>query len=183
MSESARSPESPAVFQANELDESIWQAWLLKNAERGRRGAARRMIAVKWTCAALLLVTTALWKYVGSFDVAIRFVLSAGALAVALQALRLRSYGFVLGFLAIAVIYNPLAAIFPASGGWPVPLVFLTFLAFMAALIRLKSEPPGVRTQPGKLPLDQTRIAAWENEGGASGGLAPGLDQQRKGAS
>jgi hypothetical protein len=172
MSESARSPDSPAVIKANELDESTWRAWQLKNAEQDRRRAAARMVAVKYACLALLLVTTVLWESVGSYHIPIRFALAVGALAVAGQERRLRSHGFVLTFLAIAVIYNPIVAIFPISSGWPFPLVFLTSLAFTGALIRLK--PEAGRAQPGKASIE-TRVAAWENEGGASVRLAPDL--------
>lgn len=183
MSESIRLPEPPAAMKVVDLDESIWQAWKGKNAERDRRGESARMVALKCASLAVLLITTVLWGYVGSYHVAIRFALAVGALAVAGQALRLRRYGFAVTFFAIVVIYNPIFAIFPMTGGWPFLLVFLTVLAFTVSLRWLRDEPDAGRSQSSEAPLGKTGVSAWENEGGASGGLELELvSEQRKGA-
>jgi hypothetical protein len=183
MSESIRLPEPPAAMKVVDLDESIWQAWQLKNAERDRRGATARMVALKCASLAVLVITAVLWGNIGAYHVAIRLALAVGAFAVAGQALRSRRYGFALTFFAIIVIYNPIFAIFPMTGGWPFLLVFLTALAFTVSLRWLRDEPDAGRSQSSEVPLGKTGVSAWENEGGASGGLEPDLvAEERKGA-
>jgi hypothetical protein len=119
-----------------ELDQSIWLAWQIRNIERDRRGVAARLATVKCASLGLLLITATLWGYVGPYHVAIRFALALGALVVAGQALRSRRFGFVLTFFIIAAIYNPFAVVFPMTGAWPLPLVFLTVVAFTVSLLR-----------------------------------------------
>lgn len=168
--ESIRLPVSPAAAAVKELDESIWRTWTAKNALRDRQGAAARLVAVKCASLGILLIATIPWGYVAPYQVAIRFALSLGALAVAAQALRSRRYGFAAVFAAIVLIYNPFVATFSMTGGWPFPLVFLTGLAFAASLIWLRDRPAGDPQGPSALKepaFVKADLSAWENEGGA----------------
>jgi hypothetical protein len=186
MSDLSPLQKSPVAVGVKELDESIWQAWKAKNALRERQAAAAWLMTAKCASLGVLLATTILWKYLSPYEVAMRFALAVGALVVAGQAWRLRRYGFAALFAAITVIYNPVVAAFPMTGGWPAALVFLTVLAFAASLIWLRGQPtgdPGFRSTQKKAAPVKTDVAAWETEGGAL--VQPELElagDERKGA-
>jgi hypothetical protein len=171
MYESNKVMEPPAAMKVVQLNESIWQAWQIRNAESDRRSAAARLVAVKCASIALLIITATLWEYIGSYHVAIRFALALGALVVAGQALRSRRFGFAFTFLAIAAAYNPFVAVFPMTGGWPLPLIFLTVVAFTASLFWLRDKPGATGATWRETPNGKTDVSSWENEGGASEGL------------
>lgn len=72
---------------------------------------ATRMM--KWFAIAALLALAGLWRSSDSRTLVAGFVVCAGAIVAMLQATRVRTYGWVPAFLAIAVLFNP-----------PVPMVF-----------------------------------------------------------
>jgi hypothetical protein len=91
------------------------------------------------------------------------------ALVVAGQALRSRRFGFAFTFLAIGALYNPFVAVFTMTGGWPLPLIFLTVVAFAVSLW-LRDDPRVGRLTLRGAQSGKTGVSAWENEGGASEG-------------
>jgi hypothetical protein len=67
---------------------------------------ATRMM--KWFAIAALLTLAVLWRSSDSRTLIAGFVVCTGAIVAMLQASRVRKYGWVLAFLAIAVLFNPL---------------------------------------------------------------------------
>jgi hypothetical protein len=67
---------------------------------------ATRMM--QWFVIAALLALAVLWRSSDSRTRLAAFVVCAGAVVAMLQATHVRRYGWVLAFLAIAVLFNPL---------------------------------------------------------------------------
>ena len=119
---------------SNRLDEAVWQAWLKKGRARDRRNGAARMVAVKWVSLTGLVVVAGLWSHLGPYDVAARFVVALGAIAVMFHAIHAGRYASAAGFAAVALLYNPLAPVFSFFGDWPRALVLAGALPFVASL-------------------------------------------------
>lgn len=119
---------------AKPLDEAVWQAWLEKGRARDRRNSATRMVAVVWASLAGLVVVAALWSHLGPYDVAARFVLAAGAIAVMFHAIHAGRYALAAVFAAVALLYNPVVPVFSFSGDWPRAVVLVSALPFVASL-------------------------------------------------
>lgn len=137
MSTSAGLSVSTRVWEppmSKPLDEAAWQVWDAKGRARDKRGSATRMNAVKWVSITVLLVAAALWSQLTPYEVVVRFSVAAGAIFVMFQAFAVRRYtvGAVLG--AIALLYNPVAAVFSFSGDWQRVLVVVSALPFVASL-------------------------------------------------
>jgi len=139
MSTSITSQKSEEVRElplAKPLDEGVWKAWLLKGRAREERSHALRMKAVKWISLAglLLAMTAGLWSSLTPYDVAVRFLVAAGAMALMSQALHARYYAFATVFGALALLYNPVVTVFSFSGGWQRALVVASAVPFVASL-------------------------------------------------
>lgn len=119
---------------ANPLDEAAWQAWVLKGSARDSRGRAARMKAVKWTSMAGLLVAMGLAPHLAPYDVIVRFVVAAGAMAVMFQAFQARRYAFAAVFGSLALLYNPVAPVFSFSGEWQRAVAAASAVPFAASL-------------------------------------------------
>lgn len=119
---------------AKPLDEAAWQAWLAKGRAQDRRDSAARIKVVKWISIAGLLATAGLWSQLSPYEVAIRFLVTAGALAVTLHAFEAKRYTFAGVFGALALLYNPAAPVFAFSGNWQHVLVLASTIPFAASL-------------------------------------------------
>jgi uncharacterized protein DUF6804 len=119
---------------AKALDPGVWQTWLEKNREESRRTTAAWMRTVKWVSIAALLAAAGMWSHLGAFDVAIRFVVTAGAIVVMSQAFQARQYSIGAAFAAIALLYNPIVPVFDFSGGWQRAVVAASTIPFAASL-------------------------------------------------
>ena len=73
---------------------------------------------VKWFAIAALLALAVLWRSSDSRTLIAGFVVCAGAIVAMLQATRVRKYGWILAFLAIAVLFNPLVPMVFSRGGF-----------------------------------------------------------------
>jgi hypothetical protein len=131
------SPESQNAWTpppAKPLDEAVWQAWLAKGRAEDRRDTAAHIKAVKWVSIAGLLAAAGMWAQLPPYQVALRFLVAAGALAVMLSAFKARRYAFAGIFGALALLYNPAAPIFSFSGTWQYALVLASAVPFAASL-------------------------------------------------
>jgi hypothetical protein len=136
MSSSAELQELREVRETppwNRLDEAVWQAWLEKGNARDRRNSAARMAAVKWVSLAGLVVLAGAWSPLGPYDLAARFVVTAGAIAVMFHAIHAGRYAWAVVFAAVALVY-PLAPVFSFSGAWPRTVALASALPFIASL-------------------------------------------------
>jgi hypothetical protein len=85
--------------------------------------------------AALALLCAAGLRYSSPvFDAAVRFLVTAGAIAMTMSLLRARRFVFASVFGAIAVLYNPVFPVWGLSGEWQRPAVAACALPFAVAL-------------------------------------------------
>jgi hypothetical protein len=94
---------------------------------------------MKWLSVAALLIAV-LWRSSLDYRFVVAFVVTVGAIAVVTQAARAERYIWVVVFLVIATLLNPIL-----TGGLP-PQVFLwtdvaCLVAFAASLVLLKNKP------------------------------------------
>jgi hypothetical protein len=89
---------------------------------------------VKWVSIAGLLAAIGYWPHPSPYDVVVRFVVAAGALATMVHALRARDYFVAAVFGALVVLYNPVAPTFRFSGQWQIALLVASAVPFVASL-------------------------------------------------
>lgn len=128
-------PGMPVPSSAGTQEEAAWQAWLAKGRLRDRQGGARRIQALKMALIAILLALAAFWAKPGQFDIALRFVVAAGALALMVQAFRARSYLFAGVFGLMVWLYNPVAPVFSFAGDLQRALVLATSVPLILSLM------------------------------------------------
>ncbi len=116
------------------LDEAVWQAWLAKGRANDRRRRAAFMKGVKLVSLAGLLAAAGQWAHPGAYDVVVRFVVAAGALAMMFHALRWKHYVIAAVFGALVLLYNPVFPSFAFSGEWQSALVVASAVPFVASL-------------------------------------------------
>lgn len=129
--------ESQTAFVAPEsrpLDEAVWQAWAEKGRAQDRRSSAARVKAVKWVSIAVLLAAAGLWSHFAPYEVVVRCIVTAGALAMMFDAFHARRYAFAAVFGALALLYNPLGSFLTFSGGWQRAVVASSAVPFVASL-------------------------------------------------
>jgi hypothetical protein len=90
--------------------------------------------AVKWVSIAGLIAAASFWSHLAPYDVVVRFMVTAGSMAVMFQALRARRYAFAAVFGAFALLYNPVAPILGFSSDWQRAVVLATAFPFVASL-------------------------------------------------
>jgi len=94
---------------------------------------------MKWSSLAALLMAL-LWRFSEGFQVVLEFVVCVGAFLVVIQALRARKYIWGTLFVAITVLFNPIAP-FALSHTKFLWLVWGSIAAFLASLALLKRTP------------------------------------------
>ena len=120
--------------ESTPLDEARWQAWVAKGRTADERAKDSRLRALKWIATVGLLATAVLWSRAEPYEVVVRFIVAAGAIAVMLQTLRSGRYAFAAVFAAVAVLFNPIAPIFGFSGDWQRMLLVASAAPFVASL-------------------------------------------------
>ncbi len=95
---------------------------------------------VKFVSIAALLLTTMLWTYAPSFDIALRFVVGFSALVVATQAIRARKRYWAVAFYVIAFLFNPFAAVITLTGTASMLVILATVVPFAISLSALKPQ-------------------------------------------
>ena len=96
---------------------------------------------MKWACSAALLVAAAFWDAARDYELMLTVVVFMGAIIVLQQAVSERQYFWAAGFAAIALVFNPAAPLFEASGGWFRVTALLCMAAFAVSLTALKTRP------------------------------------------
>lgn len=116
------------------FNETAWQMWVAKGRTHDRRGSAARRKLVRWIPIAALAVTAALWAQVAPYETVVRFIVAAGAIVVMFQAFDERHFAVAALFAALAVLYNPVVAVFGFSGGGWRALLIASIVPFAASL-------------------------------------------------
>lgn len=131
-----KTQDGTALPLAKPLDESVWQAWVLKGRAQDERSRAAGMKAVTWISLVTLLLAAAagFWSHITPYDVAVRFLLSAGGLVLMFRAFHTRHYAFATVFGALALLYNPVVSVFSFSGEWQSVFVMASAVPFIVSL-------------------------------------------------
>lgn len=116
------------------LDEAVWQAWIAKGRTQDRHDSASRIKAVKWISIAGLLAAAGLWPQLARYEVAVRFLVAMGALALMVHAFETHRYALTGVFGALAFLYNPVMPVFGLSGNWQHALVLASTIPFALSL-------------------------------------------------
>src|SRR5690349_20812884 len=110
MSTFVASVESQNVWAppaAKPLDEAAWQAWSARGRAHDWRSSAARISVVKWASIAALVGAAGFWSHLAPFEIALRLLLTAGAMVILFQGLQARDYVVSAAFAVLAVFYNP----------------------------------------------------------------------------
>ena len=126
--------EAFAPPTAKPLDEAVWNTWVAKGYAEDRHARAAFVKGVKCVAIAGLLTVAVLWSHLGPFDLAVRFIVAAGAMVVMVQAFHAKHYAIAAVFGALALLYNPVAPAFSFSGDWQRAVVLASALPFVASL-------------------------------------------------
>jgi uncharacterized protein DUF6804 len=96
--------------------------------------------AVTKSFSAAALLAAALWEPTAANRLLLELVVFAGAIIVAVQAIRMRRHAWALGFAALALLFNPVIAI-PLSSAVLRWLELICAVSFLMALVVLKPAP------------------------------------------
>jgi hypothetical protein len=94
---------------------------------------------MKWVSITVLLPAV-FWQASAGYQLALQLVVSAGAILVAWEAYRSEKWIWSIGFVAIAVVFNPFQPL-TFSGEMFVWLNLLSMATFLASLAVLKANP------------------------------------------
>ena len=100
-----------------------------------------RIHLVKWLCVAVLFVAFVLWQWIADYEFPLRVIVCSGAAVVAVQAFHLARNRWAIGFLSIALLFNPAIPAFPLADGLGLGAIVLAAAAFAGSLSTLKSQP------------------------------------------
>ena len=131
------------------LDQAAWRAWLVRNRAHELRRSATRVKTVKWVSVGTLVAAAVVGSYLASYDVVVRFALTAGAIVVMRDAVKLRHYTFATVFGTLALLYNPVLPVMDFSGFWQCALMILSALLFIVSLTWRKVKLSVVQRLPG----------------------------------
>lgn len=96
---------------------------------------------MKLVSIAALLLAAMLWSYAPRFDLPLRFVVGLSAMLVATQAVHAKKYYWAVGFYALAILFNPFAAVITLAGKLSLLVVLATVVPFAVSLTALKTQP------------------------------------------
>lgn len=132
----SKAPDLRDLPLARPLDKAVWQAWVLKGRAQQERSRLAWRKAVKFMSLAGLLLAAAagVWSDLLPYHVVIRFIVAAGATVLMFRAFASRDYVFGPLFGVLALLYNPVAAVFSFSGEWQRALVLASAFPFVASL-------------------------------------------------
>jgi hypothetical protein len=90
---------------------------------------------VKWVSIAVLLGAAGAWSHVAPFEAAVRFLVTATAIVLIVQAFQSKFYAVAVAVGVLALCYNPVAPVFSFSGDWHRALVAASVVPFIASLV------------------------------------------------
>jgi uncharacterized protein DUF6804 len=126
--------ETRGLSLVKPLDEAVGQAWAANNRAQDQRNNAAFLKGVKCLAIAGLLVAAGIWSHLGSFDLAVRFIVAAGAMVAMFQAFHTRQFVLAGLFAALVALYNPVAPVLSFSGDWQRAVVVASALPFIVSL-------------------------------------------------
>lgn len=133
----------------NEKQGISWQDWRERNRLQDQRGVASRAKLTKYASVAVLLLAVVFWGSAANYQVLLWFAVCAGAVRVAFHAGGMRKYDWMILFVGIALLYNPVFPLFALSGRVAFFLVLASITAFAASLFLLKPRVTAAAVRAG----------------------------------
>ena len=131
-------------------DGASYRAWLAKGDDQDRRSNSARVKAVAVVSIAVLLATAALWSRLIPYEIAVRFVVTVGAISLMINATHLHYYASLVVFGALVLIFNPILPLFAISGDWQRALAIASIVPFAVSLTWRKAWPALDDQLPGR---------------------------------
>jgi lysylphosphatidylglycerol synthetase-like protein (DUF2156 family) len=125
--------ETRGLSLVKPLDETEGQTSATKGQAQDRRNNATFLKGVNCLAIAALLVAAGFWSHLGRFDLAVRFIVAAGAALAMFHAFHIRQFVLAGLFAALVVLYNPVATVLSFSGAWQRAVVIASVLPFLAS--------------------------------------------------
>jgi len=94
-----------------------------------------------WLSIVALLLAVVFWNSAANYQLELNLVVCAAATIVLFQAVQAKKYRWAVGFLAIALLFNPAIRVFRLAGGFGLSLVLLSVAPFVISLIALRPSP------------------------------------------
>jgi hypothetical protein len=96
---------------------------------------------MKWVSIAALLLAAMFWRSAANYQLLLAFVVCVGAIVVVQQAVRAKKYFWAAGFVAIALLFNPIVLVFRTSGNLFLLMALVCIVTFAISLTALKTQP------------------------------------------
>ena len=96
---------------------------------------------MKLVSSAALLLMVMLAGSVESYQLPFTVVVFLGAIVVLVQAIGTREYFWAAAFIAIALVFNPVAPLFQTAGNWFLMMALVCTAVFAVSLTALKARP------------------------------------------
>lgn len=96
---------------------------------------------MKWFSIVALLSAVAFWNSAPNFQIELNGVVCVSAVMVVIQAIQMKKYRWVVGFLSIALLFNPAVRIFGLAGGLSLSLIVFSIALFALSLVLLRPRP------------------------------------------
>jgi hypothetical protein len=93
---------------------------------------------MKWISIAALLLAVVFWNSASTYQIELNVVVSIAAAVVLAQAFQAKKYPWAIGFLLIALLFNPAVPVFRLAGSAGIALVVLSIAPFAISLIALR---------------------------------------------
>lgn len=95
----------------------------------------------KFVSIAALLFAALFWNSGANYQWELDLVVSIAAAVVVTQAVQAKKYRWAAGFLAIAMLFNPVVPVFRLAGAFSLSLVVLSIAPFAISLVVLRPDP------------------------------------------
>jgi hypothetical protein len=96
---------------------------------------------MKWVSIVALLLAVVFWNSAPNYQIELNGIVCVAAAVVLIQALQAKKYRWAVGFIAIALLFNPAVPIFGLAGGLGLSLVILSIAPFAVSLVLLRPRP------------------------------------------
>jgi len=94
-----------------------------------------------WLSMTALVAAMAFWSDAPKFQVELNSVVTIAAAVVLIRAVQTKKYRWAVGFLGMAMLFNPAMPFFRLAGGIGLSLVVLSIALFAISLVALKPHP------------------------------------------
>jgi hypothetical protein len=96
---------------------------------------------MKWVSIAALHLAAMFWRSAANYQLLLASTVCMGAIVVVRQAVQAQKYFWAAGFVAIALLFNPIVLVFTTSGNLFLLMVLVCIVTFAISLAALKTPP------------------------------------------